>query len=277
MKSKLFQNTLIKKDLLMIHKSLIKDFEDALEDNKIIFTKYFINYGSIVIYFDSNKVVYIFAFKKIKESILEFVKQCFEKYKYLIEGREYEIIVNDEQEIIDIFLDKDLKICDSGSEYRLRNLSKETNLLDLEVGKYDQDRIDEYIEVIDNAFNPLRKRMGKSLNYRKTHYKESVEKLNSSAIKKNLFIFTKSKEIVGICFLNANIIDTLVINPKFQGKNYGSVILNYIAHIIINKKRYKDVYLYVVTENEKAHKFYIKNGYELNAKYRVLKENCDEG
>ena len=189
--------------------------------------------------------------------------------------REFEVLVNDQKEIIDYFLDEGLIIVDSGSEYILEEVVNKSDLKDLEIEKYDLNKASEYIEVIDSAFNPLREKMGKSLNYRREHYNESIEKFNNSALKNNLFIFTKDSDITGICFLEGNILDTLVINPKFQGSNYGSIILNYISDYILNKKRCNIIYLYVVTQNESAHRFYLKNGYKLNAKYRVLKEDND--
>jgi len=269
-------NNLIKKDLLMIHKSLPKEFDDAIKDSKVIFSKHFLGYGSIVIFFDNQKVSFVYSFNKTNKRILKYIDNSFIGNNNLVKKKEYEILINENKEVLNLFKKYNLKLCDSGSEYKLDIIPEAVKLEGLKNVKYNPFRVDEYIRIIDEAFNPLRDKMGKSLNYRKSHYKESVEKFNSSAIKNNLFIFEKDGEIVGICFLNANVIDTLVINPSFQGQNYGSIILSYISHILTRKKGYAEVYLYVVAENERAKNFYLRNGYRINAKYRVLKENCDE-
>ncbi len=276
MKTKIVQKALIKRDLSLIHKTLAKDLTEAIEDDKVLYMKNFIGHGSILIYIKSQKIFYVYAFRKINKKILKKVKENYNKYGSMIPDREFEVLVNDQKQIIEYFLGEGLTIVDSGSEYVLESLTNSTDLDELIIEEYDFKRVDEYIEVIDTAFNPLREKIGKSLNYRKEHYNESVEKFNNSALKNNLFIFAKNSEIVGICFLDGNILDTIVINPKFQGNNYGSIILNYMSDYIINNKKYDTVFLYVITQNERAHKFYLKNGYKLNAKYRVLKEGYDE-
>lgn len=276
MKKKIIQKALIKKDLSLIHNSLARDFTDAIEDGNVLYTKSFIGYGSVVIYLKNKKITYIYAFSKLKDKIFKAVIETYNKYRNIMPDREFEVLVNDQKEIIEYFLDEGLFIIDSGSEYILEEIVNERDLEDLKIEKYDPKRAGEYIEIIDSAFNPLRKKMGKSLNYRKEHYDESIEKFNNSALKNSLFIFTKDNDIVGICFLDGNVLDTIVISPNFQGNNYGSVILNYMSDYIINVKKYNTVFLYVVTQNERAHQFYLRNGYKLNAKYRVLKEDNDD-
>ncbi|MFW6029936.1 MAG: GNAT family N-acetyltransferase [Halanaerobiales bacterium] len=224
----------------------------------------------------NRRVTYIYAFKKLKDNILKTIRETYKKYRNIMPDMEFEVLVNDKKEIIEYLLGQGLTIIDSGSEYILEEVVNSSDLKDLKIEKYDPKRADDYIEIIDNAFNPLREKMGKSLNYRKEHYNESIEKFNNSALKNNLFIFTKNSDIIGICFLEGNILDTIVINPRFQGNNYGSIILNYMSDYIINSKKYDKAFLYVVTQNERAHQFYLRNGYKLNAKYRVFNEGDND-
>lgn len=276
MNLKLIQKKIIVKDLLMIHKSLSKDFLDALEDKKVFFAKHFLGYGSIAIYLNNQKAIYVYAFEKTNDKILAKVENTYRKYSNLFQDRNFEVLINDNQVLINLFLNKNLVLVDSGSEYILKEAKSKQALGDLKVEKYNFERIDEYIDIIDKAFNPLRIKTGEDLNYTKNHYQESLENFRNSALKDNLLIFTKQDQIIGIAMIRQNILDNLVVNPKFQGQGYGSIILSYISDLIINKRAYHQVYSYVITENERVHNFCLKNGYQVSAKYRVLKERNHE-
>ena len=55
-------------------------------------------------------------------------------------------------------------------------------------------------------------------------------------------------------------VEELVINPKFQGKKYGTSLLNYAIELAKNEK----CNVIELTSNfsrEEAHKFYEKNGF----------------
>src|SRR6056297_3081058 len=96
-------NNLIKKDLLMIHKSLSKEFDDAIKDSKIICSKHFLGYGSIAIFFDNQKVSFVYSFNKTKKRILKYIDNSFIGNNNLVKKKEYEVLINDNKELYDLF------------------------------------------------------------------------------------------------------------------------------------------------------------------------------
>jgi ribosomal protein S18 acetylase RimI-like enzyme len=259
---------LIVSNLNKIHSSLSGEFYSALDNNHVIKAEVIEGYGSEVMYYYDNVLIMVYYYNNIKG--LDMGKFCdnIDNQIENLDPEKYEIITNNNYELVEGFLKHGYREIDMGSEYQLNETSRYTDE-SINVQGYDESKVDQYIDLIDTCFNPLRMEMGKSINYRRRNFDKTVAEFKKFASNDSFITFYKD-QLIGLALVDENRIDTLVINQGVQSNGYGSKALKYLSDLILNKRNYKCVKLNVVEKNKRAKKFYEKHGYKISAEYRVF-------
>lgn len=173
------------------------------------------------------------------------------------------------QEIISYFWKRGFSNDATGIQYKyiLKSSDKdeiqESILLDeLEFRGYEEQYADQYIDLRDEAFNPLDTACGNKPDANRRNKEKVLEWLRDSDKEDNFGTFWLQGELVGLYVLYNDYLNSLAIHPKFQNKGYGSRILKFCINKMLNDKKYIEIYLNCLIQNKDAHKFYIKNGFE---------------
>ncbi|MDP8202684.1 MAG: GNAT family N-acetyltransferase [Candidatus Tenebribacter burtonii] len=131
-----------------------------------------------------------------------------------------------------------------------------------------------YIHVLGKAFIPLRKSLGFEIpeNFAAdpNYAKKIFEKTNKTG---SFYGYVVEGKIVGAAYAYGNDINSIGIDPEFQGKGYGRQLLRGTVNNMLSK--FKKVTLGVVEINTKSHKLYESEGFKVTS-YRHNYKNFNE-
>ncbi|MCD4818014.1 MAG: GNAT family N-acetyltransferase [Candidatus Cloacimonetes bacterium] len=134
--------------------------------------------------------------------------------------------------------------------------------------------LERYIYIFGKAFIPLRKSLGfvesdKFISNPK-YAKKIFEETNNTG---SFYGYIVNGKIIGAAYSYENDIESISIDPEFQGKGYGRQLLRGCVKNMLSK--YKEVTLGVVEINTKAHKLYESEGFKVTS-YRHNYKNFIE-
>ena len=129
---------------------------------------------------------------------------------------------------------------------------------------YSEDCFEEYINLLDRAFNPLQIKSHSRTDYFKKNRENARQQMLDAARNKCFVAFWKNDKLAGLYYARENVLDIICVHPDLQDQGIGSFMLrNYVQDMASRKT--KKLFLYVIHENEKAVHFYLKNGFRLNS------------
>ena len=129
---------------------------------------------------------------------------------------------------------------------------------------YSETFFEDYINLLDLAFNPLQIK-SRSRTDRFRNSKGAVRQEMLEAAQNEQFVsFWRKGMLAGLYFGKGKILDIICVHPDLQNQGIGSYMLKNYKHGMA-KKALKKVYLYVIQENEKAIRFYLKNDFFISS------------
>lgn len=174
-------------------------------------------------------------------------------------------IYNKNPSIVEFFRQYNFKKDTSGIQYRYSfNENDYSNNLEnsnLQFRKYESDRNDEYINLLDEAFKPLDTACNIEPYYHKRNRENVVKWLQRVDESDEFGTLWDKERLVSLYIVSNEYIHTLATDPIYQGLGYGSILLDYCMNKLF-QKGYKEIYLNCLDENTQAHSFYRKNGFE---------------
>lgn len=125
-----------------------------------------------------------------------------------------------------------------------------------------------YLELLDLAFNPLKK----PSDWDTTNaYRRDIAGSSRLLLERNrqdeFAGFWKGERLVGLYLLEHNLLATIAIHPDFQRKGFGSRLLHHAQHRILRERGFEEMFLYVTAENEGALRFYRRHQFDAAAEY----------
>ncbi|NHJ01323.1 MAG: N-acetyltransferase [Candidatus Heimdallarchaeota archaeon] len=172
------------------------------------------------------------------------------------------------ENILSLFDDKNFQVISSAILFRYTgqwpieypdNMLKE---LDLCIKPFSENAFDQYINLLDDAFEELLLRNNRPLRPHSIHRKRILEGFKVSNELKNFYTLWNHNELIGLYILENNHIDMLAIHPRFQNMKYGTLLLKHSLNLLITDRKNGEVYLYIQKMNTKAQKFYQNRGFE---------------
>jgi len=144
---------------------------------------------------------------------------------------------------------------------------------DLDVKPYDEVYLQEFINLLDDSFRPLRLEnnivpldcYGSNLEESKSEFLE----LNEEG--KIIGLWDKDV-LIGVTITEGNEIDTIAISKEHQNKGYGRRVVNYLMNHLINEEKHKTIHLGVIASNKIAFDLYIKCGFKQVGSITYLKK-----
>ncbi len=137
----------------------------------------------------------------------------------------------------------------------------------LQVERYQERHFDAYVALLDEAFNPLMDRTGG----RKNTFRRGQESLKMHLAERSkrgdFEAFWQKGVLVGLYYLTEDVIEVLAVNPAFQKRGFGRMILGKAVHRIIGAHCFPAAYLYVVLENMDAARLYLREGFRISGQF----------
>lgn len=162
-----------------------------------------------------------------------------------------------------------------GFEFVLQKPEDETgtyevaqNTSELFVDCYKEEHAWKYLCLLDDAFRRQNMECGQEQDVYKNVYAEyQKNKMKQASEAGDFFAFWLNEELVGLCFFDENYLDTIAIAPEFEGKGYGSKIMEFCIQDRWYVKKYSEIYLHTYEQNRRAQKLYLKYGFKLQGFY----------
>lgn len=251
-----------------INHSACEYFEHAYKTDKII--KFKVNDKGVVVFIEEEEFFICqvsFLDDVYDENIIESIEN---EINYISNFKKslFLNMNNENQNIVKYFLNNNFIPDMFGIEFRFdkENYQKTNKDDSIMFAKLDESKMDEYIHLLDEAFNPIDAKKG-IVN----HFSKNKEQTTRDLILDNNYnnfkaMFYKG-ELIGMCILYENYIKDLVIKPIMQKKGFGKLLLNECLDILFNERGNNCVYLRTETTNENAINFYLSNGFQITGNF----------
>ena len=161
-----------------------------------------------------------------------------------------------------------------GFEYCFSRLSENIDTIStfnirdgLTIKSYEEKNAYKYLELLDEAFRDLNIECNEEQEQFSKNGDKFISWLRRVDEKKNFGALWNNLDLVGVYILNDDCIDTIAVNPNYEGKGYGTQLIKYCLKNMIIDKKYEEVYLRVYFQNIKAQKFYLKNSFNVRGYY----------
>lgn len=200
--------------------------------------------------------------KEIHTYLKDIIKKRGKKDLYLN-------IYQNNESIINYFRNYGFKKDTTGFEFRYSSSKPISFLmpLNIKIRGYEEEKLNKYINVFDNAFNSLNLQENQEIDYYKNH-RDSAKKMFLSSDKRGDFAaFWKNDNLLGISIIKDEYIQYIAVDREFQNKAYGTLILNYCLDKLINERKKSQVILKALACNSGAHRFYLRNGFQITGEY----------
>jgi GNAT superfamily N-acetyltransferase len=132
---------------------------------------------------------------------------------------------------------------------------------------YEKEHFNAYVELLDSAFNPLIRQAGGPPDAFRREGEDLETRLDSKAEKEEFAAFWQGSELAGLYYLTEDLIEVLAVNPAFQNRGYGGILLQHATHHLLSEAGYPAAYLMVVATNKDARRLYERQGYVVSGFY----------
>lgn len=247
--------------------NLINSFVFESEENKGIFTIVEgDDYYSLQLSFEKDVSDYVII-KFIHDELNKIIENREEKDVYLNINGYNSLIINYFRNYG--FLQDSLgfelwyKVTDEKLE-RIKNFK----LIDyLRVKEFEEENVYKYFELLDDAFRNQNIECNEETDVYKNLSQKDIDWLKRVNTRGDFKAFWNGDNLIGLYILNNKCLDTLAVNPEYEGNGYGNQILKHCLKYMMLDKEYNEIYLRVYYSNKKAQKLYIKSGFEMRGFY----------
>ncbi len=150
--------TEIVRGLSQIHSSLVEQYFIAKKNNTILFTNHEDDITEVIFIHDSNLILAFYC-SKVRKNKVEEICNKISKIIEEVTPTKYEIIINNNQALVEGLTNHGYRIIEMGSEYVLEKAKPYEGDM-FYIRSYEYKCAEEYIDLIDTCFNPLRKKNG---------------------------------------------------------------------------------------------------------------------
>lgn len=138
---------------------------------------------------------------------------------------------------------------------------------DLALRSYQADYFEQYLQLLDCAFNPLIERSGGQTDAFSRQRTALQDRLEEKARKESFVSLWQGDTLIGIYERREDLIEVLAIAPAYQGKGYGTFLLQAATEQIIQRCGYSQAYLQVTVSNQSARRLYQRLGFKISGYY----------
>ena len=139
---------------------------------------------------------------------------------------------------------------------------------EITIRTYEDEHSERYLRLLDDAFRQQNIDCGQEQDtYLNVYAAYQTEKMKHADKDGDFFSFWLKEELLGLCFFDKNYLDTIAIAPKFEGRGYGSKIMDICIYDRWFSKNYSELYLHTYFQNRKAQRLYLKYGFEIQGFY----------
>lgn len=155
-----------------------------------------------------------------------------------------------------------------GFELACNHLPPASNTLTtLTCKPFEPDKFEQYISLLDAAFNPLLLAQGNTTNAFLRGKDSLLTHLMECQQRDDFFAFWQAEQLVGLYYCHEDVIETIAVHPAFQKRGYGGMLLNHAIRHIRAVKGYPEAFLFVLTHNQQALKLYLQHGFEISGHF----------
>ena len=134
--------------------------------------------------------------------------------------------------------------------------------------------LERYIHILGKAFIPIRKSLGfETPDYFKANPDDAKKTFEETNKTNSFYGYVVDGNIIGAAYAYDNDIESIGIDPEYQGKGFGRQLLRGAVSRILN--RYEEVTIGVVEINTKAYKLYMSEGFKVTLYRHNYKNFCD--
>ena len=127
---------------------------------------------------------------------------------------------------------------------------------------------EKYLRLLDNAFRKQNIECGQEQDtYLNKYSTYQIKKMKASADDNCFYAFWIKDDLIGLCFFENNYLDTITVDPIFEGKGYGSKMMEACIYDRWFVKNDTDIYLHTYIQNRRAQRLYLKHGFEVQGFY----------
>lgn len=142
------------------------------------------------------------------------------------------------------------------------------NNSEITVKAYEEEHAQEYLCLLDDAFRRQNEECGQEQDVYKNVYADyQNNKMKQANESGDFFAFWLNEKLLGLCLFHKDYLDTIAVAPEFEGKGYGSKIMEICIRDRWLVKNYSEIYLHTYMQNRRAQRLYMKYGFELQGFY----------
>lgn len=128
---------------------------------------------------------------------------------------------------------------------------------------YAQEHFDDYVSVLDGAFNPLMARTGGQADAFLRSRESLRKKLAERGTKGDFLALWKGHRLIGVVYVTEDVIEVLAVAPPFQNQGYGGILIRQAVRRLLQDHGYPAAYLFVVSANQAAKRMYLRQGFRV--------------
>lgn len=251
-----------------------QDYTKAIEDKRVVYERVIGNqegflyvknndngYGVRISYCSDNNEI---LNKEILSCISKYLEEEKEEHFILINSRHTKLIEYFHTEgFIELFSSFNMEM--NRSDY----IESENSIV---LTLYNDDHKEQYLEVLGEAFVPIRKQLNlKPYNWYQNNIESSIKGFNESRENKTLFGYFEDGLLLGVLEVIDNDLEMLSVRQSAQGNGIGSRLLQKGIEIVFSNPKYQTMTLGILKGNKKANTLYEKFGFEVIAQQTILK------
>ncbi len=137
----------------------------------------------------------------------------------------------------------------------------------LEDRAYEPEHFQDYVRLLDGAFNPLLERTGGKTNAFDRGKDSLQERLAARSMSGDFVALWQDEVLVGLYYLTDDVIDVLAVHPGYQNRGFGGVLLRHALYRLLVEHTFPKAYLFVVLANAEAKRMYLRHGFRISGHY----------
>lgn len=232
-------------------------YEQFLDDNGYLYVKKLDNGFGIRVSYDFD----------YKNTVIEICNSYFNR------GSENYLLINgNNKDVINYYLQNGFSMMYPSFNMELIKSEFVYKEETIDLIPYNLKDNEKYLELLGNAFTPIRKQLNlEPYNWHMNNQEECTKGFIESASKNQLFGYYAKNELIGVLEIVKNDIETIAIRNDYQGRGLGVNLLQKTINDIFNKG-YDKAVLAVLGGNEKATNLYEKLNFRIKSHQVILKQ-----
>lgn len=157
----------------------------------------------------------------------------------------------------------------NGFEFKYQQKADDIELSEygLSVLRFQDEQLDAYLDLLDDAFNLINDQNSSNHNQFKNHKAHYQKQLKRDDDLGNFGAIYLQDELIAIYTLYDHYIREIAVKPGHQHKGYGSLIVKHCLNQLMNVRKHDVVYLNTEATNIAAQQLYSKNGFIVSGQF----------